>query len=198
MPTTTKTKKGSPSASGQSGRRSPRPGGSSKPAGQSPRRFPRPGGSSQQTQGRSRVPWAGAKPPAKGPSELVERARGSLPGRKGKDERNAGVKGLTGRKGKDKKNAGVKGLLPTLGAGKSSARSRKTSKKSMLGLVATAGLGAAAIAKRRRAGSEDGTPIAPVQPGEASGTPPVQPGEASGTPTVQPVEVSETEDTPAA
>jgi hypothetical protein len=74
---------------------------------------------------------------------------------------------LPGRKAKGKKDAGVKGVLSSLGGG-SSGRSRKPSKKGMLGIVAITGLGAAAMAKRRRDGSEDGAPAyPPVQSGEA-------------------------------
>ncbi|MDQ6816903.1 MAG: hypothetical protein M3018_05775 [Actinomycetota bacterium] len=75
---------------------------------------------------------------------------------------------LRGRKAKGKKNAGLKGLLSSLGAGKSSARSRKPSKKGMLGIVATAGLGAAAMAKRRREANTDrAATYPPVKSAEA-------------------------------
>ncbi len=131
MPTSTKTGKGNPATKKQSARR-----------------FPRPGGTSQATQERSRFSRASAKSSAQSPSGLMGRAQATLPG----------------RKAKGKKDAGVKGVLSSLG-GASSGRSRKPSKKGMLGIVAIAGLGAAAMAKRRRDGSEDGAPAyPPVQP----------------------------------
>jgi purine nucleoside phosphorylase len=61
-------------------------------------------------------------------------------------------------------------MLSSLGASKKSARSRKPSKKGMVGIVAGAGLGAAAMAKRSRTGSENEPPT----------TPPVQPVQATG------------------
>lgn len=161
MPTSTKTRKGNPATKRQSPRRIPRPGGNSQEAGQSSRRFPHPGGSSQATQERSRFPRASAKPSTQ--PGLMGRAQANLPG----------------RKPQGRKNAGVKGVLSGLGGG-SSERSRKPSKKGMLGIVAITGLGAAAIAKRRRDGSEDGaSTYPPVQPAEVrseeSSTPPADP-----------------------
>jgi hypothetical protein len=92
---------------------------------------------------------------------MIARAQTSLPGRKGRSKHQGGVRGA------------VMEVFSSLGGNKTSARSRKPSKKGMAGIVAGAGLGAAAMAKRRRPGHQDTEPIsAPLQPIGSEGSTP--------------------------
>jgi hypothetical protein len=75
-------------------------------------------------------------------------------------------------------------LLSTLGDGKR-ARSRAPSKKGMVGLVAVGGIGAAAVAKRRRGAGNDGGQTQspqPVESGVGGAGQPVQPMESQESP----------------
>jgi hypothetical protein len=179
MPTSTKTTKNSSSARGESARRFAWPGGTSQPASRSSSRFPRAGGTSQAASPRSRFPRPGGagqpparrpqfprartKPSAEGASGLFGRAPASLPGRKSKGKRSAGLGGA------------AMAMFSSAGEGKDG-RSRRPS-RGMLGLIATAGVGAAAMVKRRRGASDEAAPVSPpVQPAPpvaAEGGPPV-------------------------
>jgi len=93
-------------------------------------------------------------------SALIERAQASLPGR--------GQTSLSGRgpaRSKGGLGGAVKDTLASFGSDKSGkpswrGRSGRASKTGMVGLAAGAGLGAAALTKRRRSGSADGAPLA--------------------------------------
>jgi hypothetical protein len=100
------------------------------------------------------LPGTNAKPSRRTSPTLIGRVQATLPGRKAKKAKKA------------KRNGGMMTALTSkLGTAKNSSRSRRPSKKGMFGVLATAGLGAAAIAKRRRTGDDEAAPPhPPAQP----------------------------------
>jgi hypothetical protein len=167
---------GGAQSSGQSGRRFVRAGRAGQSSGQSGRRFRRPPGGGQAVRRRGPFSGSGSRQ-STGPSGLVGRVQASLPSR---------------GKPKDSKGSvadAASALLSSTGQDKR--RPRMRSKKGALGLAVTAGVGAAALAKRRRsAGEQTEAGDQPLQPvgGEVAGRPPAQPqgSEAVDSPPAQP------------
>ncbi len=145
--------------------------------------------SAQPPRRRPQLPLSGTKPDAaknrpgqkssaQQRSSLIERAQGSVPRRKP----TKGQGGLSGT---------VKDTLASFGSDKSrkpskkKGRSAKPSKTGVAGLVAGAGLGAAALAKRRRSGSGDDASFTPTSPSAQPASPTTEPsysGEVAGSP----------------
>jgi hypothetical protein len=126
------------------------------PTKQTPYRFPRtPRGAAQPARRRPSFPGMSSKPSGKASPTLIGRARASVPGRKPKSKKNGGL------------GSAIAGLASSLGSAKNGARAHKPPKKGLVGIVAGAGLGAAAVAKRRRGGQPDPTVAPPPEPTSA-------------------------------
>ncbi len=116
------------------------------------RGFPRPRGRSTEASGRR----PGSSRAARSrPSGLIERVQASLPG----------------GKAPPKKNASIKAALSKFASTDTTVRTGKPSKTRVAGIVAGAGLGAAAVAKSRRGQHRPDPAATPEQPT----SPPVQP-----------------------
>jgi hypothetical protein len=125
---------------------------------QTPYGFPRASrGRAKPPRRRPSFPGRSSKPSGNTSPTLIGRAQTNLPGRKPKSKKS----GL---------GSTMAGLSSSLTSAKNGARARKPSKKGLVGIVAGAGLGAAAVAKRRRSGKQD----------EATSTPPAQPPPVDG------------------
>ncbi len=121
----------------------------------------------QPSRRRPQLPLSGTKPAAKNRpgqkssaqqrSSLIERAQGSVPGRKP-------TKGKGGLPGTVKDTLASFGSDKSRKPGKKKDRSAKPSRTGVAGLVAGAGLGAAALAKRRRSGGGDDASFTPASP----------------------------------
>lgn len=118
-----------------------------KPAEKATHGFPRARrGTSERPTRRPSLPGRSPKPSVKRSPSLIGRAaQASLPGRKPRRKK-------SGRGG-----SALNGIGSSLTSVKDGASARKPSNRGLIGIVAGAGLGATAVAKRRRAGKRDET-----------------------------------------
>jgi hypothetical protein len=146
-------------------RRFPRAGGWGQQSTQTPRRFSRSGGTTRPAGRGTRFPGISTRRSQKPTPAFMDRLQERVP-----------LRGKT--KDKQSKLAEVaSGLRSTLGDSKS-ARSRRPSKKGMFGLIAAAGVGAAAVANRSRGSGKDGSEgesVQPVDPGLGGADQPTAP-----------------------
>ena len=93
----------------------------------------------------STITRASARSKGNRPSGLVNRVQATLPGRANASKNGGGL------------GATVRGVLSTANAGSGPARPHTRPTKKVAGIAAGVGLGAAAVAKRRRRAPKDGS-----------------------------------------